>query len=287
MKRSIIRKRTDYSNYDTSFDLTFVNDEDYFNAQSLAGNLITRTIFNKANTIEQDFAISFSSTVEKLRGSHCDLSRNYGLLFDEEQYKCLLSSLKQKLVSNAASQDLNLDCLIYEDGSEISSVTARNYLAENRQDLSTNCATEIVVSSRPPYNDFSMELKACLMDDVFIDGESSQTEIYLSKEISNLGSEQTMNLLMTFFKEAYSNAHFVCGILHTLAHLSYEAIAPAGEFMAMAAFQHKDIEAREFSLKAFDSWASKESLKFLEHIHCDLPWMQEYVDEIITNIKES
>lgn len=243
-------------------------------------------IYDSVATLDEDL---FEKKIENYLSS---FSRN----ITSDFYDTYLQNLKKLAKENLSF----VDCVTkyvedYITSSDIKEICERYYeqlhciSSSSRvcQDSTHILHSKVIINVPAAKDDFYAVLSNCLSDDVFIDGESSQTEKFMLDRISEFGAESTMSLLMEFFKKNYSNVHFTCGILHALSHMPYESVGISGEYMAIAAFQHKDIEVREFALKAFDSWKSKESLLFLESINCDLPWMQEYLVEIIANIKES
>ena len=55
--------------------------------------------------------------------------------------------------------------------------------------------------------------------------------------------------------------------------------------MALALLQHRSASVREFAIKAFENWNSKQSLMFLRNIKCDQQWLQDYLEEVIRDIE--
>ena len=56
--------------------------------------------------------------------------------------------------------------------------------------------------------------------------------------------------------------------------------------MVQAHTSHKNLEVREFALKAFENWQSKDTLDFLHNISFEQQWMQEYLVKIIRYIED-
>lgn len=79
----------------------------------------------------------------------------------------------------------------------------------------------------------------------------------------------------------------VYSVLHTFAHLEYDLVYPYGPIFALGISRHKDADIQDFSIQCFEIWCNKDSLNYLEQIHIDTPWLNEYLQKTIKYIKDS
>lgn len=97
----------------------------------------------------------------------------------------------------------------------------------------------------------------------------------------------TMVWVNTIFNEYYySDVKVVVGILHILSHFDYKAVSPFGPTIAAAALLNKEIEVREQAIRAYENWGDPSSLSILKGIDCKEEWLQEYVNQIISDLEE-
>lgn len=75
------------------------------------------------------------------------------------------------------------------------------------------------------------------------------------------------------------------GILRLIARFNPEDINPQGQTMATAALIHKDTEVQECAIRAFESWASIESLEVLKNLDIHQGWLKDYLDSVIKDIE--
>lgn len=105
------------------------------------------------------------------------------------------------------------------------------------------------------------------------------------EEFLLINPDYTVNAITQLALDNFDDVNLVYSVLHTLAHVKYNLIAPAGVTFALTASRHKNIEIQDFSIQCFDMWESKDSLGFLKVIEIDTPWLNDYLQEVITNIE--
>jgi len=147
------------------------------------------------------------------------------------------------------------------------------------------CTTSLNELEEKNYKIFSAHLYDILRNDSFVDGETCNTEVFLKKQFAYLGRKQTLDFLMRFYLPSYRNYHMMCGLMHALSHFEYKDVSPQGPILALALFTHKDIEVKEFSLKAFENWIAKESIPLLETTVFGIDWLDIYRESVIAYIK--
>lgn len=116
-------------------------------------------------------------------------------------------------------------------------------------------------------------------------GYSSKLDEFILEliKINRLATKELLNDLLI---EEYNDASIVCGLLRTVSHIDYDEITPQGDTMALAALSHIDLEVKECGIRAFENWANSESLSVLESTNIDNPFLQNYLDKVILDIKE-
>jgi len=132
---------------------------------------------------------------------------------------------------------------------------------------------------------FEKKLLAIMTNENYTSGEISPSESFVESTIQQMGADCTMGWLMQVYETNYQRSNILIGILHMLSHFPYDVVDPYGPIMALALLQHKSSSVREFAIKAFENWNSKDSLVFLKNIRCDQAWLQEYLNEVISDIE--
>lgn len=115
-------------------------------------------------------------------------------------------------------------------------------------------------------------------------GMNSKCEEFIreSLEVDPLHTKEALNKL---FLKNINNDKVVLSILHTISHIDYDLIYPEGQTMALACFSNKDLEIREYAIRAFENWACSSSLDILESQRVSPAWLDDYRKEVIEDIK--
>lgn len=150
------------------------------------------------------------------------------------------------------------------------------------QNQSQGTGTKVFISDKS----FPKKLLAIMRGENYTSGECAMSESFVRQTISQMGPEHTMSLLMSVYDSNYDSPHILIGLLHMLSHFDYDVVRPYGPIMALGLLQHKSYSVREFAIKAFENWASTETLIYLKNIKCDQPWLQEYLDNVIADIEQ-
>lgn len=105
------------------------------------------------------------------------------------------------------------------------------------------------------------------------------------KKFLAINKDYTVNAITQYALDNFDNANVVYSVLHTLAHVDYSLIAPAGATFAMSATLHPNINIKDFAIQCFDMWESKESLGYLKIIKIETSWLNDYLQEVIKHIE--
>lgn len=132
---------------------------------------------------------------------------------------------------------------------------------------------------------YANEIRILIRQDEFIDGEVSESELYMN-DVYNKGQiDYVADALMIIYSSNFSDVHMLEGILTMISSVPYEAIAPKGQIMAMGLLTNKALSVRDKAIQCFEKWNSKKGLDYLKKIHCSPSWLQKYVDKVIMYIE--
>ena len=99
-----------------------------------------------------------------------------------------------------------------------------------------------------------------------------------------------LNSISTLFMNNYSSAKnkvsILVGILHIVSHFDYWSVYPSGQMMAVNALSHDNKEVNEYGVKCFENWENPDCIEKLEAVHYSSQWLQEYVDDVIQELRE-
>lgn len=132
---------------------------------------------------------------------------------------------------------------------------------------------------------FSLEIVNTILEDDFEYGMDTQADTLVRKQME-LNSVATKSWLNALFLDNYSTPSIVIGILRIIARIDYLTIKPEGPTMALAALGHCDTQVKECGVRAFESWSSKESLEVLENTQVKSGWLQEYISQVVDDLRE-
>ncbi len=210
------------------------------------------------------------------------------------------------LRDSASSEPLNQETLAPEDPSssvapnkwhelleafardeESNSLLADVALAFRKEEASTAGSIENQLNEErlAQFGRFTSQVIQLVRDSTFEYGCETQLDVFLRDSLAR-NALATKEWLNDIFLKHMRDIPIVTGILRTLAHFDYEIVRPQGPTMAIAALAHKDPEVRECGIRAFENWESTESLEALENIQCDVPWLQEYLLGVVSDLRE-
>lgn len=95
----------------------------------------------------------------------------------------------------------------------------------------------------------------------------------------------TMHWIGLLFFEHLDDPAVTIGILRVLAHLKYEQACPLGISIAIAATRLPNHEVQECGIRAFENWGTPDSLEVLEGLTFSEAWLQEYVNQVVEDLR--
>lgn len=169
----------------------------------------------------------------------------------------------------------------------INNLCAEDAMCNFSPQLYTNTSSKykLNTTNEIDYNIFKKRITQLMLNETFTSGEIPQSESYINSLIDKYGKEQVMKCIMDMYASNYDNPKILIGFLHILSHFPYQDVTPYAPIMALALLQHKSNSVREFAIKAFENWGSRDSLGMLKSIQCDQPWLQNYLEEVISDIE--
>jgi len=134
-------------------------------------------------------------------------------------------------------------------------------------------------------NKITPELLNFITGEDFEFGFVSRSEKLINEQIE-VNDLATRNWLNEIFIENYKSDHILIGLLRIIGRFDQQIIFPQGQTMALAALSHRNNEIKELGIRAFENWASSNSIEILKNAHIELPWLNSYKEEVIADLEE-
>lgn len=132
---------------------------------------------------------------------------------------------------------------------------------------------------------YTKELLTIILEQDFEYGFDSPADLFI-KRLLNQNPTVTKDWLNSVFIDYFHDTRIIIGLLQIISHIEYFEIYPQGPTMAVAALSHVDSEVRECGIRAFENWGTVESLNVLRNLRCQEKWLQEYVQQVISDLEE-
>ena len=135
-------------------------------------------------------------------------------------------------------------------------------------------------------DEYSEEILSIFMNDEFIDGEISRSEVYMEKHFNENTSIYILGALNDILIKNFDAPHVLEGILTMLSSISYKAASPEGVSMCASLLGHKSLEVKDKAVQTFERWNSKKGIIILENLDFQPMWFQNYINDVISALKE-
>lgn len=132
---------------------------------------------------------------------------------------------------------------------------------------------------------YTKELLTIILEQDFEYGFDSPADLFI-KRLLNQNPTATKEWLNSVFIDYFHDTRILIGLLQIISHIEYFEIYPQGPTMAVAALSHVDSEVRECGIRAFENWGTVASLNVLRNLRCHEKWLQEYVQQVISDLEE-
>lgn len=132
---------------------------------------------------------------------------------------------------------------------------------------------------------YTKEFLTIILEQDFEYGFDSPADLFV-KRLLNQSPTATKEWLNSVFIDYFHDIRILIGLLQIISHIEYFEIYPQGPTMEVAALSHVDSEIRECGIRAFENWGTVESLNVLRNLSCQEKWLQEYVQQVISDLEE-
>ena len=132
---------------------------------------------------------------------------------------------------------------------------------------------------------FANELISLIRNEAFEYGIDTKADALVRRymELNPLLTKEWINAI---FVDNFADVFILVGLLRIIARLDYTEIFPQGQTMAVAALSHKNTEVKDCGIRAFESWGTIESLKILGNLTVGIRWLQEYIDDVVSDLRK-
>lgn len=156
----------------------------------------------------------------------------------------------------------------------------------NCDNLNDSCNDSQKASSKPEAA-FLNNLELLMRNEIYTSGEIAPSETFVEETMKANETEQVVKWLLKFQLDNYDNPSLLIGLLHMISHFEYNSETELMNYIPLSLLQHKNEEVCEFSIKVYENWNCKSTLKVLKSLKCDKPSQQKYLDEVIEDIETS
>lgn len=84
----------------------------------------------------------------------------------------------------------------------------------------------------------------------------------------------------------FGNSYVLMGILHLISHFNYDEVKDSYQSIAIGLMNHCDNNVKEMAIQCFENWDDIATLETLENIESGVPWLQNYINQVIEDKKE-
>lgn len=120
----------------------------------------------------------------------------------------------------------------------------------------------------------------------FESGILCEADKYFAELAKQKGSiEYPLSLLSDITNHNIDNEHILEGVLHILSNCDYSVINPFGISIVLAATVNHSPIIQDLLISCFESWDSIEGIDILEKLKLDVPWLDQYRNEVVSQLK--
>lgn len=99
-------------------------------------------------------------------------------------------------------------------------------------------------------------------------------------------NEQLGRIISHIFIQSMNDKNILLFLLKAISNVSYAAIYPFGQTVAVAALVNRDIEVIEGGIRAFENWGSRDGISVLENTKLAFDWLEVYRRQTIDYLRE-
>ncbi len=95
----------------------------------------------------------------------------------------------------------------------------------------------------------------------------------------------SLGLLSDIVNHNLSNDHILEGVLHILSNYSYAELDPYGITISLACALNHSPVIQDLLISCFEKWEAVDAIDILQQLEIEDPWLVEYRDEVIEQLK--
>lgn len=95
----------------------------------------------------------------------------------------------------------------------------------------------------------------------------------------------SLGLLSDIVNHNLSNDHILEGVLHILSNYSYAELDPFGITISLSCALNHSPVIQDLLISCFEKWEAVEAIDILQQLQIEEPWLMEYRDEVIEQLK--
>lgn len=103
-------------------------------------------------------------------------------------------------------------------------------------------------------------------------------------KINQVATQNWFNKL--YLKYFASNDTILLSLLRIVEYVDKDLLYPTGQTMALASLSHRNDEVKEMGVRILESWCCAESYEILKNLKVESTWLQEYINQVLIDIKE-
>lgn len=139
---------------------------------------------------------------------------------------------------------------------------------------------------RPSFTEEKDRLLAKIRSCYYETGILCEADDYFAELVKQKGSiEYPLSLLSDITNHNIDNEHILEGVLHILSNCDYSVINPFGISIVLAATVNHSPIIQDLLISCFESWDSIEGIDILEKLNLDVPWLDQYRNEVVSQLK--
>lgn len=131
---------------------------------------------------------------------------------------------------------------------------------------------------------FTSELLQALRQEPVEPGVLGQADSIIAKCL-NENAMATTTWLGELFIDNFNRPAVAANLLLLAGRMPYQVARPAGITMAISGLTHQNGAVQEAAIRAFENWATSDCLRILENIQVQPRWLNNYLEDVIRDLK--
>ncbi len=144
---------------------------------------------------------------------------------------------------------------------------------------------DLLVKKKLSFNEYLQAFRRASRSDTLEYGMVSKCDELLLSWFEESPS-QLGDVVSHIFLQSMNDKNVLLLLLKAISNLSYDAIYPFGQTVAVAALVNRDVEVIEGGIRAFENWGSRDGISVLENTQLAFDWLEIYRQQTITYLRE-